>query len=145
MSGHSLETWNLDFASGFTGFPVSRESGNWTFLLPSSTEEGRALGQPAPGWLGRRLRTEPTTRFVHKILQLSTKRLNDGPKPSLQTTPVPLSGTSPPDFRRGAMECPMVVPCRFRIHSFNPNIRLMVAISSSFDGWRLRRFSSEIG
>ena len=24
--------------------------GDWTFWLPSSAEEGRALAQPAPGW-----------------------------------------------------------------------------------------------
>jgi len=84
--------------------PLREASGNWTFLLPSSAEEGRALARPAPGWCDRRLKKAPTTRFVPKILELGTKRLNDGSRNFPQTTPVLLHGTSPPCFRRGAIK-----------------------------------------
>jgi PAS domain S-box-containing protein len=73
-------------------------------LLPSSAEEGRALAQPAPGWCDHRLPKAATMRFVHKILERGTKYLNDGSRNFPQTTPVPSSGTSPPEARRGAIK-----------------------------------------
>jgi hypothetical protein len=50
------------------------------------------------------LRKLPGTRFVPKIPKLVTKLLNVASFHVLQTTPVPLRGTSPPDFRRGALK-----------------------------------------
>jgi hypothetical protein len=74
---------------------VPEEAGIWRLdiLLPSSTEEGRALARdggptPVPGWCDPRLRKAPNTCFVSTILKL-TKRLNDASWHFPQTTPVP--------------------------------------------------------
>ena len=60
------------------------------------------MAQSEPGWCHRPLRKPPMERFVPQRLFLNTKRLNHGSRCILQTTPVPLRGTSPPDLRRGA-------------------------------------------
>jgi hypothetical protein len=75
-------------------------TGDWTFWLPSSAEEGRALAQPASGWCDRSLWKPPIERFVSQTCVFDTKRSIDAFQIIPQTTPVPLRGTSPPDLRR---------------------------------------------
>ena len=60
------------------------------------------MAQPAPGWCERPLRKPSIQRFVSQTCIFDTKRTNDVFWVNLQTTPVPLYGTSPPDLRRGA-------------------------------------------
>ncbi|MCI0419990.1 MAG: hypothetical protein L0387_21650, partial [Acidobacteria bacterium] len=75
-----------------------------------SAEEGRALAQPAPGWCDRSLRKPPIERFVSQTCSFDAKRSNDEFRVTLQTTPVPLRGTSPPDLRRGVRKTSNLQP-----------------------------------
>ncbi|HEU0004652.1 MAG TPA: SBBP repeat-containing protein, partial [Terriglobia bacterium] len=86
---------------------VSAPHGYWTFLLPSSAEEGRARDggpTPAPGWCDWRLQKPRVERFELQRWILTTKQLTDASRSIPQTTPVPLRGTSPPHLRRGVQE-----------------------------------------
>ena len=62
----------------------ARFSGDWTFLLPSSAEEGRALvwdsgPTPAPGWCECSLRKPSITHVFRRQISIhDKKRLNDG-------------------------------------------------------------------
>lgn len=58
------------------------------------------MAQPAPGWCERPFRKPSIQRFVSQTCIFATKRTNDDFWVTLQTTPVPLCGTSPPDLRR---------------------------------------------
>ena len=58
------------------------------------------MAQPAPGWCERSLRAPSIECFVSETCIFATKRTNDDSWVTLQTTPVPLRGTSPPDLRR---------------------------------------------
>jgi hypothetical protein len=69
-------------------------------------EEGRALAHPVPGWCDQRLRKPPSEGFVSQTCIIDTKRTNDDFRVTIQTTPVPLRGTSPPDLR-GAQKRPI--------------------------------------
>jgi hypothetical protein len=63
---------------------------NWTFLLPYSAEEGRALARPAPGWCKRSMWKPQSNALCSKSSFLDTKRFNNSSRSIPQTTPVPL-------------------------------------------------------
>jgi hypothetical protein len=80
---------------------VSATHGYWTFLLPSSAEEGWALARdggptPEPGWFDWRLQKPRVERFESQRWRLTTKQLTGASRSIPQTTPVPPRGTSPP-------------------------------------------------
>ena len=57
------------------------------------------MAQPSPGWSERPFRKPSFQRFVSQSCIFATKRTNGDFWVKLQTTPVPLCGTSPPDLR----------------------------------------------
>ena len=88
--------------------PAPRNLPCW---LPSSAEEGRALARdgsptPAPGWCDWTGWKPSVECCVSQTCIFNTTRSNDDFSVGLQTTPVPLCGTSPPDLRRGARRTP---------------------------------------